>query len=334
MTTHNLYTTDGAIEDFFNSNPAVTRQQCDEFAISHAGGVSTALQMQGVCSYTVTAGPNASKLFQFRDENSTIDMRNIGLAKAIHSEFVASCEYLGIIGNSQPLHIYEMDKLPGTPHIMAHISPDDMSQNSNAIRDLARFFAQSWNNDQRPSSDETAVLLAEFETNFGLLARDLPSRFAPNLERVRLVLPSLFSKALPFVLSHRDLNTMNILTNTETGNITGIVDWAESRILPFGFALYGLENVFGQMDSEGWHYYDRYHEMERLFWQRFREEARNFSDADLSLIRAARMAGLFYQYGFHFDIKGVVRRVRVEESDGSLAYLDAFCTADEWSPFE
>lgn len=125
---------------------------------------------------------------------------------------------------------------------------------------------------------------------------------------------------------------MNLLTNPETGNITGIVDWAESRILPFGFALYGLENVLGWMDSEGWHYYDRYRELESLFWQIFREEVYNFSDAVLHLIRAARMAGFFYRYGLDFDIKGVVQGVRMDHPAGSLAYLDAFCTAGEWTP--
>ncbi|OQD72969.1 hypothetical protein PENANT_c220G07533 [Penicillium antarcticum] len=29
-----------------------------------------------------------------------------------------------------------------------------------------------------------------------------------------------------------------------------------------------------------------------------------------------------------FDAKGVVRRVRMGQPDGSLAYLDAFCTAE------
>lgn len=124
---------------------------------------------------------------------------------------------------------------------------------------------------------------------------------------------------------------MNVLTNPETGNITGIVDWAEARILPFGFALYGLENFLGWMDSNGWHYYDRYRELESFFWQTFREEAMNVSEADLHFIRAARMAGLFYRYGFVFDSKGVVQSVRVD-LNGPLAYLDAFCTADEWSP--
>jgi hypothetical protein len=172
----------------------------------------------------------------------------------------------------------------------------------------------------------------EFQSYFDVLARELPSRFALNLAKVRKELPSLFLRAIPFVLSHRDLNMMNLLTNPETGNITGIVDWAESRILPFGFALYGLENVLGRMDSEGWHYYERHRELESLFWQTFREEANNISDSDLHLIGVARMAGLFYQYGFVFDIKGVVQSVRADQADGSLAYLDAFCTAGEWAP--
>lgn len=142
-------------------------------------------------------------------------------------------------------------------------------------------------------------------------------------------LPALFSGTLPFVLSHGDLNTMNILANPETGNITGIVDWAEARILPFGFALYGLECVLGWMDSKGWHYYDGHRELESLFWRTFHKEARGFSNSDYHLVHAARMAGLFYQYGFVFDAKGAVQSVRVDEDDGSLAYLDAFCVASD-----
>ncbi|KAJ5300077.1 hypothetical protein N7508_007320 [Penicillium antarcticum] len=240
LTTYVLCNPDGAIDGFFNSNTT----QCDELAISRAGGVSTALQMQGVCSYTVTAGPNESKLFQFRGENSIIDMGNITLAKGIHPEFVASCT----MGDSRPFYIYKMEHLPGTARIMARVP---------------RSVPTSWNNDLRPCSDETATLLMEFQSNYDLLARKLPYRFAPNLERVRKELPSLISKAFPFVLSHGDVNP-------KTGNITGIIDWAESRILPFGFALYGLENLLGRTDSEVWHYYDRYCALESLFWQTFR----------------------------------------------------------------
>ena len=139
MPTYIVYSAEAAISNFFNSNTTVTRQQCDEIAISVAGGVCAPLQMQGVCSYIVTAGPDKSKLFQFREENSTIDMEIISLAKAIHPEFVASCKYLGTIGDSRQLHIYEMENLPGTAHIMTRIPPDDHSQQRNTIKDLARY---------------------------------------------------------------------------------------------------------------------------------------------------------------------------------------------------
>ncbi|KAJ5382560.1 hypothetical protein N7517_000471 [Penicillium concentricum] len=314
MRTYVVYRHDDAINDFFKSNTTVTRQQCDDFAIARAGDV------QGVCSYTVTAGPNKSKLFQFREADSTIDMRNISLAKAVHSEFVASCTYLGALGDSRPLHIYEMETLPRTAHIMAQFH-----QTTCPGRD--RFFAQSWNYDQRPCSDDTDILIRDFEYNFDVLAQDLPSRFTPNLERVHKELPSLFSSALPFVLSHRDLNVMNILANPKTGNITGIVDWAESRILPFGFALYGLKNLLGWMDSTGRHYYDHHRELEILFWKTFRGEL-----TISPIFIAARKTGLFYHYGLVFDVQGAVQSVREEQPDGSLEYLNAFCTAGEWDP--
>lgn len=73
-------------------------------------------------------------------------------------------------------------------------------------------------------------------------------------------------------------------------------------------------------------------ELESLFWETFQEEVESISDTDLDLIPSARMAGLFYRYGFVFDIKGEVQSVRVDQVDGSLAYLHAFCTYAERSP--
>lgn len=148
---------------------------------------------------------------------------------------------------------------------------------------------------------------------------------------VRKALPSLFSEALPFVLSHQDLNTMNLLVNPESGNITCIVNWAESRILPFGFTLYGIEKLLSWMDSEGWHYYDHHANSRVSSGKHFRRKL-SISDTNLYLIPSARMAGLFYRYGFVFGIKGEVQSVRVNQFDGSLAYLHAFCTYAERSP--
>lgn len=194
-----------------------------------------------------------------------------------------------------------------------------------------RFFAQSWNYNQRLYPSNRAALLAEFHSKFDDLAQSLPSRFASSLGRVRKELPSLFSGAIPFVLSHGDLCEMNLLINSETGRITGIVDWAEARMLPFGFSLWALENILGYMDSGGWHYYNSRRELEDLYWQTFWGKASNATDADLQLIQTARMAGLFCRYGFIMDGKAV--KSVVDQSNVSrLAYLDAFCMADDSGP--
>lgn len=90
------------------------------------------------------------------------------------------------------------------------------------------------------------------------------------------------------------------------------------------------KSFLGWIDSEWWRYYDGYRELESLFWETFREEAYNVSDADLYLVCAARIAGLFYCHGFNYDAKGVVWIVRTDRPDGLLAYLDAFCIPGKW----
>ncbi|KAF5023003.1 hypothetical protein F66182_4961 [Fusarium sp. NRRL 66182] len=334
MTT--VYSLDAAISSFFKANTAATRQQCDDFALHHAGGPLDPVPIQGTFSYTVTAGGNKSKIFQFRTQDSSFDTSIIDLAETVHPQFVASCRYHGTIGPLQPLHIYEMDYLPGTAYIMARntsiVQPSDSRlRQSHTVKDLARYFAQSWNCQQQLSPGNKAALFAEFRSKFDLLARSLPSQFLPNLNRVYKKLASVFSGTLPFVLSHGDLCEMNLLIAPETGHITGIVDWAEARILPFGFSLWGFENILGFMDSKGWHYYDNRDELEDLFWRTFWTEATDASKVDLELIQIVRMAGLFCRYGLVMegkDLKGAI-----DHSDShSLAYLDAFCTIDDWEP--
>ncbi|KAK1829261.1 hypothetical protein QBC39DRAFT_392664 [Podospora conica] len=327
------YSIDSAISSFFASSTTATRRQCDALASSLAGGPVSPVQIQGAFSYTLTAGTNNIKVFQFRVQESSLDMETLSLARATHPPFVAGCKYHGTIGQPRPLHVYEMDNLPGTPYIIARdISaaqpPDAVRRQRETVKDLARFFAQSWNASQHLAHDDSSALLAEFHDKFDLLARSLPPRFALNLGKVRQQLPALFSGALPFVLSHGDLCEMNLLINSETGNITGIVDWAEARVLPFGFSLWALENMLGCMDSRGWRYYDNRRELEDIFWQTFSEGASGASDVGLQLVRTARMAGLFCRYGFIVDgkdVKGVV-----DQADASsLAYLDAFCSTED-----
>lgn len=116
---------------------------------------------------------------------------------------------------------------------------------------------------------------------------------------------------------------MNILIGPKTGNITGIINWAESRILPFGFALCGLKNILGYIDSTGWHYYDNRHELEGLLWQEFFKKVHNASEAHMRLIRHARMAGLFCRYGYIAEGK-FFKGVMDAANSSSLKYSKIF----------
>jgi hypothetical protein len=331
-----VYTLENAINSFFEIETTATRQQCDEFTLAHGGPPVTPVQIQGAFSYTVLVG--VDKVFQFRLPSSSIDLDLLDLATATHGTLVPACKPYGTVGGSRPLRIYEMNKLPGVPYILARDTTipqplDSIARQRRTVTDMARVFAQAWNNPQHLPTDKTAALCSEFEAAFTPLAQSLPSRFKPVLDRVRPSLYSLFTEdsAIPLVLSHGDLCEMNLLVEAETGSLTGVIDWAEARILPFGFSLYGVENLLGYMDDEGWHYYDNAQQLRELFWRVFLEGVEgSISEATLQTIWTARMAGLFYRYGFVFDGKEILGVVGPES--GSLRYLDAFCTPEGWVP--
>jgi Ser/Thr protein kinase RdoA (MazF antagonist) len=185
--------------------------------------------------------------------------------------------------------------------------------------------------------DEGALTLlsAEFQGRFDQLAESLPPRFTTIVDRVRRDLPALFASdsKVPLVLTHGDMCEMNLLVDPPSCELTGMIDWTEGRTLPFGFALYGLENLLGFMDSEGWHYYDNADQLRSLFWRVFQEETRNNTSKEvLRMMWTLRMAGILYRYGLIHDGTAVHGVVGPENS--SLRYLDAFCTWDGWAQTE
>jgi hypothetical protein len=342
---HTIYSLDDTIKSFFETQPGVTRQQCDNLAISLVGGPVSPTPIQGAFSYTVIAGVQQAKIVQFRAQSSVLDMKTLSLARAIHGEIVVACAYHGDIGQPSPLSVYEMDRLPGTTYIEARCinghstepSPETSLQHSNTVEDFARyvelyatsdradctgrFFAASWKHRQIKPLDVAETIHKDCEQKLELLSRVLPVRYTESLSKARTELPLLFTSAYPLVLSHDDLCEMNILVDLNSGHITGIIDWAEARILPFGFSLWGFENVLGFMDSQGWHYYNNHRELEKCFWQAFEQSVGGVSEADRQAIRVARMVGFFLRYGFVWE--DGVRQIPAKESDSSLKYLDA-----------
>lgn len=139
----------------------------------------------------------------------------------------------------------------------------------------------------------------------------------------RAGLPLLFVSTYPMVLTHGDLSSeMNILVDPSTGHITGVIDWAEAKIGPFGVSLWGLENVLGSMNSRGWRYHLHHRALRAQFWQTFEEAVGAVSDDDKRIIQIARMAGFFLQYGFAWEDG---RREPAKDGTISFMYLDALC---------
>lgn len=120
---------------------------------------------------------------------------------------------------------------------------------------------------------------------------------------------------------------MNILVSPTTGRITGIIDWAEAGVLPFGLALYGLEHLLGYMGPEGWSYFEIRNELEQRSWNQFwpciADAKGPLEESTRHTVTIARHVGVLLQYRFEWE-NGIVERAVTEKDTGSLAYLDTF----------
>lgn len=139
------------------------------------------------------------------------------------------------------------------------------------------------------------------------------------------------------VLTHGDLCEMNFLVDENSGHLTGVIDWAEAEILPFGFNLWGVENLLGYMDGNGWNYFEGYEDLRAVFWTVFygavavvaeEEEEDGVLPSEVlcqkqEIIDVARRMGILFRYGFFWD-ENLRKKVPVQEGDSGMRYLDAF----------
>lgn len=140
------YALENDISKFFQTYTSATREQCDQYAASVAGEPVTPEPIQGMWSYTVTAGPRWS-IVQFRAPSSLLDMELLLLARDTHGPIVPECVYQGAIGHPMPLPVYLMEKLPGVPYCLEKLrglspsspmSPAATSRVMNTVADFAR----------------------------------------------------------------------------------------------------------------------------------------------------------------------------------------------------
>lgn len=100
------------------------------------------------------------------------------------------------------------------------------------------------------------------------------------------------------MLQHGDLLENNIHVEEETGHITGVVDWQEAFVAPFGLSLVGVETLLGVQTNSDWHFHPSHVELRQLFWDTLCNEVGQVSDLDKETIDIARLMGLFQTHGF------------------------------------
>ncbi|PSN75100.1 hypothetical protein BS50DRAFT_671344 [Corynespora cassiicola Philippines] len=325
--TPRFYAMESSIAEFFATSTGTTRKQCDEMAMSFFKGPFSPVPIQGCFSYTVV-GSSPAKLLQFRVPDSDFDIEILKLAQLIHGKLVANTVGHGSIGSSPPLFVYAIDLLPGLTYAearlavgdLAKLSPTQYRRQRNTVVDLAKFFAAAWNH---PQTADLEPIKEKFTTKLQLLASHLPPRFCPLVHETLHNLPLLFSSSYPSVLTHADFSETNILIDPATGHLTGVIDWAEASILPFGCASWGMKNLLGFMHRGDWQYFSQGAELEELFWYTFeRTVDSEIANGNRESIRTAGVVGILLRFGFRWG-EGL-EEIVVDDDDERIKYLDAF----------
>lgn len=148
---HLQYSLDQEIGHFFEKTSA-TRIACDTYTKEHLGGDVVPVAVQGVCSYTVYAGPNSEVVAQFRLKSLQLRMETMNLARAIYGHLAPQVTFRGQVGEDaegkEPLYIYVMSRIQGISYldfILAHNSevpensPEFSFWRKNLIIDIARY---------------------------------------------------------------------------------------------------------------------------------------------------------------------------------------------------
>jgi hypothetical protein len=140
------------------------------------------------------------------------------------------------------------------------------------------------------------------------------------------MLPKLLADDWPLVPNHTDLLENNIHVSMQTGRITGICDWKDTVIGPFGMSLGGLETMLGvRTVRESWRYHPTQQELRELFWATFYQAMGGVSEEQKEIIEVARLIGLFLANGFEWTEDGF--KVAAREGNDDLRYLEAVTLA-------
>lgn len=152
----------------------------------------------------------------------------------------------------------------------------------------------------------------------------LPARFHPVIEWSLDSIPAIFS--LPTVLLHRDFGTCNVIVDDVSCHLTGVIDWAEAEIGPFGLNLHSIQFFMGKFHlKNGWIRYDDYNILQETFWSVFRTEVGGLSNDIIEVIYAARVVGLLLSKGFTSRLANMPEPEPIQDNESgayNMLHLD------------
>src|SRR4051794_25699136 len=92
------YSVNAELDAFFHKTSAA-RLACDIRARELTGGKVVPIEVQGVCSYSVYAGPNLEYVVQFRLESLSLKIEVALLASEIYGSLVPNVSFEGEVGD-------------------------------------------------------------------------------------------------------------------------------------------------------------------------------------------------------------------------------------------
>jgi hypothetical protein len=130
---------------------------------------------------------------------------------------------------------------------------------------------------------------------------------------------------LPWVFTHGDFLPANIMVDS-SGNLMGLLDWAEADWLPFGTGMYGLEELLGEDDENAqFVYYPEAKQLRSMFWKELMLLIPELADpGTATLVGKAQRLGVLLWHGIAFDDGKLDRVVEEGKDDQEIQRLTVF----------
>lgn len=208
---------------------------------------------QGSNSFTLLC-PSESQVIQFRLK--PFNTTTMDLAHQIYHNKVPR----PILHKGFPLPVYSSDNIPGRVHILQPFPEDEfpLEREKATVIDLGCFVARATFFPQPKSSYISTSWVTTAKEMLDRLQRNVSlQKLAPEVATVVVRLQSGLHRLgdLPAVLTHHDFAQVNIFVD-DVGTVTGVIDFDEAGIEPFGMCIWGLyEGFFGSMERGKWSFY-------------------------------------------------------------------------------